>query len=115
MAPPTDMFTVFIDQLADALAVRLAPTLTASGTAPKRTGASSRERAKGEKRPPALIARTTSALLAAIRSRNGQRIEQLAAAMGMPTSELKLPARKLLSERKVKTKGQKRGTQYFAA
>jgi hypothetical protein len=109
------MFAVFIDQLADALAVRLAPTLTTPGTAAKRPGPSSRERAKGEKRAPALIARTTSALLAAIKSHNGQRIEQLAAALGMPTSELKLPAKKLLSERKVKTKGQKRGTQYFAA
>jgi hypothetical protein len=34
--------------------------------------------------------------------------------MKVSTSDLKLPASKLLADKKVKTKGQKRGTQYFA-
>jgi hypothetical protein len=33
----------------------------------------------------------------------------------MPTAVLKLPAAKLLESKKVKTKGQKRGTRYFEA
>jgi hypothetical protein len=72
-------------------------------------------RKKGAKRSPALIAKTTGALLAHIKAHNGQRIEQIAAAMNVSTNDLKLPASKLLAEKKVKTKGQKRGTQYFAA
>jgi hypothetical protein len=72
-------------------------------------------RKKGAKRSPALIAKTVGALLAHIKAHNGQRIEQIAAAMKVSTNDLKLPASKLLAEKKVKTKGRKRGTQYFAA
>lgn len=35
--------------------------------------------------------------------------------MKRPISELKLPAQKLFVDKAVKTKGKKRGTQYFAA
>jgi hypothetical protein len=54
-------------------------------------------------------------LLAQINAKRGQRIEQIAAAMKVPTNDLKLPAQKLLADKKVKTKGQKRGTQCFPA
>ena len=67
------------------------------------------------KKSPLLIKRTTAALLAHIKSSPGERIEQIAKAIGVPTSELKLPAQKLIADKDVKTKGQKRGTQYFAA
>jgi len=44
----------------------------------------------------------------------GQRIEQIAASLDISTKELNLPAKKLISEKKLSTKGQKRATTYFA-
>jgi len=52
-------------------------------------------------------------VLAQIRSKQGQRLEEIGRAMKLPTKGLKLPIQKLLASKKVKTKGRKRGTQYF--
>ena len=52
-------------------------------------------------------------VLAQVRTKQGQRLEELGRAMKMPTKGLKLPIQKLLALKKLKTKGQKRGTQYF--
>jgi hypothetical protein len=45
----------------------------------------------------------------------GERIEQIGKALGESTKELRLPMQKLIAERAVKTKGQKRATTYSAA
>jgi hypothetical protein len=74
--------------------------------------AASRE--KGAKRPPDEIERLTGRLLDYIKGNPGQRIEQIADGMGTSTKELNLPAKKLISGKQLKTKGQKRATQYFA-
>jgi hypothetical protein len=112
-ANKTDALTSIIDQLADAIAARLhrsaAPARQAPGAAVR--GASRR---KGEKRPAALLADMTNELFGYIKAHPGERIEQIAGAMGYSTSDLKLPAQKLLAEKKVKTKGERRGTKYFA-
>ena len=113
MPTQTDLLTSFIERLAEVIARRLnhaAPT----GRQAKAAPSPGRKRAKGQKRAPRLIANTTAALLAHIKHNQGQRIEQIAAAMKIPTIDLKLPARKLLEDNAVKTKGQKRGTRYFA-
>ena len=52
-------------------------------------------------------------VLAQVRSKQGQRLEELGRAMKLPTKGLKLPIQKLLAAKKLKTKGRKRGTQYF--
>ena len=52
--------------------------------------------------------------LAQVRSKQGQRLEEIGKAMGQATKGLKLPVSKLLAAKKLKTKGQKRGTMYFA-
>jgi len=44
----------------------------------------------------------------------GQRMEELGRLLDVPTKELTLPVKKLLAEKKVKTKGQKRATTYWA-
>lgn len=109
-----DVFSLFIDQLADAVAQRLnggRQPKSASAAAPAAAGG---RRKKGAKRSSAEIAGTTSALLAYITANKGLRIEQIAKAMRVSTSDLKLPAQNLLGDKLVKTKGQKRGTQYFA-
>jgi hypothetical protein len=74
--------------------------------------AASRE--KGAKRPPDEIERLTGRLLDYIKGNPGQRIEQIADGMGTSTKELNLPAKKLIAGKQLKTKGQKRATQYFA-
>jgi hypothetical protein len=110
----TDLFGFFIADLADAIAARLQRAAPAGA---RKAGASLRgpKRRKGEKRTPDSLAELTSALLGHIKSNPGQRIEQIAAALKIPTSELKLPAQKLIAGKAVKTKGQRRGTHYFAA
>jgi hypothetical protein len=44
----------------------------------------------------------------------GQRIEQVGKALGVATKELVLLVKKLVGEKKLSTKGQKRATTYFA-
>ena len=71
-------------------------------------------RRKGEKRPPEQLAALVDKLFSSIKSKPGQRIEEIASLMGISTKELTLPAKKLISEKRVSTKGQKRATRYFA-
>ena len=107
-----DVFSLVIDRLADALAERLNGSVRNGASGSHR---SSGTRRKGEKRAPALLSKTTTDLLAHIKGNPGQRIEQIATAMGFSTTELKLPTQKLLANRQVKTKGERRGTKYFAS
>lgn len=81
-----------------------------ASTAPVRGG----RREKGQKRDPGEIERLTGRLLDYVKSNAGQRIEQIAAGMGTVTKELNLPVKKLIAQKSLKTKGQKRATQYFA-
>ena len=73
-----------------------------------------RGRSKGQKRDPRELEQLTHNLLAYISKSSGQRIEQIAQGMGTTTKELALPAKKLIAEKKIRTKGQKRATAYFA-
>ncbi|MET0795703.1 MAG: DNA-binding protein [Polyangiaceae bacterium] len=82
----------------------------AASSAPVRGG----RREKGQKRDPGEIERLTGRLLDYIKGNAGQRIEQIAAGMGTVTKELNLPVKKLMAQKSLKTKGQKRATQYFA-
>jgi hypothetical protein len=72
-----------------------------------------RARAKGAKRSQDELERLTGRLLTYVKANAGQRIEQIAKGMGVSTRELNLPAKKLLANKSLKTKGQKRATQYF--
>ncbi len=81
-----------------------------AAAAPVRGG----RREKGQKRDPGEIERLTGRLLDYIKGNAGQRIEQIAAGMGTVTKELNLPVKKLIAQKSLKTKGQKRATQYFA-
>jgi hypothetical protein len=89
---------------------RAAPVAVVRGGG--RGRAASRE--KGAKRPPDEIERLTGRLLDYVKGNPGQRIEQIADGMGTSTKELNLPAKKLISGKQLKTKGQKRATQYFS-
>jgi hypothetical protein len=69
--------------------------------------------AKGAKRAPEEIERLTNKLADYIKSNPGQRIEQIAEGMNTNTRELNLPAKKLIANKQIKTRGHKRATTYF--
>src|SRR5262245_26795840 len=70
-------------------------------------------RTKGAKRPPGEIAKLVGRLKDYVKSHPGERIEQIAKGMGVSTRELNLPAKKLLAQKVLKTRGEKRATKYF--
>jgi hypothetical protein len=70
-------------------------------------------RRKGEKRSSDQITETTKAVVTYVRKNPGQGVEAIAKGLGTVTKELTLPIRKLVAERQLKTKGQKRATKYF--
>lgn len=74
----------------------------------------SQSRKKGAKRTPEELEQLIKKLHGYIAKNPGQRIEQIAQGLDISTKELNLPAKKLISEKKLNTKGQKRATTYFA-
>ncbi len=66
------------------------------------------------KRTPDELQGLSSTLLEYVTKNPGQRIEAIAAGLGISTKELNLPAKKLLADKQLKTKGHKRATEYFA-
>jgi hypothetical protein len=74
----------------------------------------SANRKKGAKRTPEELEQLIKKLHGYIAKNPGQRIEQIAQGLDISTKELNLPAKKLISEKKLSTKGQKRATTYFA-
>jgi len=74
----------------------------------------SQNRKKGAKRTPEELEQLIKKLHGYIAKNPGQRIEQIAQGLDISTKELNLPAKKLISDKKLSTKGQKRATTYFA-
>ena len=75
----------------------------------------SQRRAKGEKRSPQALTQLVGRLLTEIKTKPGLRMEQIAKSLGSTTKDLALPAKKLIAEKKIKTKGERRATKYFPA
>jgi len=67
----------------------------------------------GNRRSPEEIDRAAQALLSEIQSNPGLRVEQIGRALGAATKDLSLPLKKLLSQRMVRSEGQRRATRYF--
>ncbi len=55
---------------------------------------------------------TAAKFLAYVKANDGKRLEEIAAALKIPSKNLKRPAQKLLAAKAVKTSGAKRGTKY---
>lgn len=70
------------------------------------------KRKAGEKRTPAQLAQITEQVYNYIKGNGGQGVEQIAKALATSTKELTLPIRKLLADKKIGSKGQKRATRY---
>jgi hypothetical protein len=73
-----------------------------------------RRRAKGVKRKPEELRALVRQLHGYIAKNPGQRIEQIGRGLALGTRDLALPIKKLLRERKLATKGERRATKYFA-
>lgn len=78
-----------------------------------RVGRRPRGFAKRGKRTSEQLAAIAARVLAEVRSKQGRRLEEIGKAMRTDTGVLKRPIAKLLAAKKLKTKGQKRGTKYF--
>jgi len=79
-----------------------------------RRAAGSRDR-QGNRRSPEEIDRASQALLSEIQANPGLRVEQIGRTLGAATKDLTLPLKKLLSQRMVRSEGQRRATRYFPA
>lgn len=89
-----------------------APTLASKGNravAPSAGGKAKRGKRTGEE-----VDALADKLLKYIAKHPGQRMEQISAGMNMSSKELTLPLQKLKNEKRLKTKGQKRATEYSA-
>lgn len=72
-------------------------------------------RRKGAKRTPEELSAMADSFLAYIKESPGQRMENIAKALGYSTQELTLPVKKLLGSGQIKVEGQKRATSYYPA
>jgi hypothetical protein len=90
------------------------PATRGGARKPGRAAAPARLKArpKGAKRTPDELEALTKNVLAHVKRNPGQRVEQIAAALGTSTKELALPIIKL--GKALKTQGQRRGTKYSA-
>lgn len=68
--------------------------------------------AKGGRRTPNEMAAMRAKILAYVTANPGQRIEQIADGLKVPTSELHLPARTMVGKT-LRTTGERRATRYF--
>lgn len=67
----------------------------------------------GGKRTHEELEQTAGSLKAHIEAHPGQRMEEIARALGSTTRDLALPVKKLLADKQIRTEGQKRATKYF--
>jgi hypothetical protein len=99
--------------IADALGAKTSVRSAVAGASKPAKAPKAARRAKGAKRSPEELTALTQSLLTFVKRHPGQRIEQIAAAIDASTKDLALPAKKLIGEKKLSTKGQKRATTYF--
>ena len=70
---------------------------------------------RGAKRTGPELDKLVARVLKQIQDNPGQRMEHINKAIGLPTKDLVLPIKKLVSEGKIRSTGTRRSTQYFGA
>ncbi len=92
-----------------------APARRGPGRPPKSAtaAASSAKRKPGEKRKPEELVKLTEQLHEYIKNNPGHGVEDIAKGMNEATKDLTLPIKKLLADKAIGSKGQKRATKYF--
>jgi hypothetical protein len=78
-----------------------------------RPGRKPRAMGKRVRRSPEDLAKLQATVLAALRAKQGQRLEEIGRALKTDTAVLKRPVAMLVEAKKLKTQGKKRGTKYF--
>ncbi len=73
-----------------------------------------KRRGKRAKRTPEDVAKMGDAVVVYVAKHPGVSVEQIGKALSVRTKELALPIIRTVEAKKLKTKGQKRGTRYFA-
>ena len=76
-------------------------------------GAPVARRGRGGKRTADELEALAAKLRSYIAKHPGERIEHIGKALGVSSKELALPVRKLIADRAISTKGQRRATKYF--
>lgn len=71
------------------------------------------KRARGEKRPKAVLAALTEVLATYVTKHPGQRIEQIGRDLKETTADLKRPMDRLITAKRVRVTGTRRATRYF--
>ena len=79
--------------------------------------ATSKHKTAGKRirRSSADVDATAVAVIRQVKANPGQGVTDIGAALGLSSKDLKLPIKKLLEEKKVRTTGQRRGTKYHPA
>jgi hypothetical protein len=77
--------------------------------------ADSAQRGTGGRRSSEAVEQMGESLLAYVSKNPGQRGEQIAEALQMDAKTMRLPMQKLIADKKVKTKGERRGMRYYPA
>jgi predicted HTH transcriptional regulator len=92
-----------------------------NGGAPARAGrqtptkrAAPRRSSRSGRRSSEQIENMGRTILAHVSSNQGHRLEEISAALKIPSKDLKRPVAILLEAKKLRKRGKKRGTQYFA-
>jgi hypothetical protein len=68
---------------------------------------------RGEKRSQEELSSLTDRVLEYIQGNSGHGVEQISKALGTSTRELSLPIRRLLADKQIVSRGEKRATRYF--
>jgi hypothetical protein len=110
-----ESFTHELAELVKQVAVESVQDAMSGGTTTRRTKKAKRS-TKPAKRAakPRSGRRSPAQVLAHVRKNPGQRLEEIGAALGVSTADLKAAVATLLDEKKVRTTGKARGTKYFA-
>lgn len=80
--------------------------------AKRATAAKRKTRGRRRRQSEAQVTKLANKVLSHVTSNDGERIDQIAAALGVATADLKAPVALLMDEKKVRRTGQRRGTKY---